>query len=575
MDYFERKLQKPQKEENYIQHQGVDYDGSDSLITEVFDEPIQLRTQKGVEQVKRSMIYIVSKRIDERTFLKIGASKSTSSSTGGRLSDVQTMLIPGLENGGFKLLYIFIYPYETLTGESYSISIEKALHKHLRYDSDYKSTVLQFASGNPSEWFLPEPNGYKSFLKFVLDYIGVQVPTPEASYHFYTEIGGELGLVRRRKSDVVKVSTRENILQFRHDYVQRRAKQLRDDYNSKMNKAQNVGNIAYFKERLLRPSTTPLGNNVTVLDVKYHSGGSTRTKIHGQYYVQIHRKGRTKAKISACFRDDDGGEWTHVANVLAYMNKLGTLEEAGLTTNHQHYARGAIEKAKDLLKKYHSKDNVLFRKAEMGWIIGRNVIDKNGDKFQAVELVMNDNGQRVTAVKFKPDKGDGFKIAQPRVAIQLAVEYHQDEKSVHHAITDDFIDNTITTAYKKGDFIRFESKYFVDVETQQALPEESIAIVLNDAYEKFDKMTSKVGLFYDLLFEHELWYLNSKDVDEKSKLLQPNRKADHRSIVSFLKNVSVYRNRIIDALRKYKVPMKVTRKRAVRSTNVTRKRLKV
>ena len=189
--HSQRKLQRHETEERYIRNQGVDYNGSDPMITEVFDEPFKLSTQNGTEDVKRSLIYIISKVVDERTFIKIGASKSTRSSTGGRLGDVQTILLPGLENSGFKLLYIFIYPYQTLTGESYSENIERALHKYLRYEDTFKTSILQFPSGYPSEWYLPEPDEYKKFISFVLDYIGVQVPIPEASYHFYTQ-GGKM-----------------------------------------------------------------------------------------------------------------------------------------------------------------------------------------------------------------------------------------------------------------------------------------------------------------------------------------------------------------------------------------------
>lgn len=569
MNYHDRKRQRPQKEW-YIHNQGVEYNGGDAIFTEVFDQPILLNTQNGTENVKRSMIYIISKVIDGRTFLKIGASKSTKSSTGGRLSDAQTFLLPGLEKIGFKVLYIFIYPYQTLTGEGYSENIEKALHTYLRNDAKYKWTVMQFATGNPSEWYLPEARGYKRFIEFILAYIGVQVPIPEASYHFFTE--GRHSKPRRI-ADVVRVSSNAEILKFRHDYMKHK-EEVRELNKTNANvKSQGVGNVGYFRERLLRPvngQLPPLGDDIDILDVKYHRGATNQSEVHGQYYVKIAR--RKNAQIQH-FTNDKGEEWTHISIVLTVMSDLGTLNDYRLTTNHSHYDKGPIMRAMDILKKYNSKDNVLFRKSDLSWLIGRVVIDKNENQFQATELVMNKTGNLVVAVKFKPDRGGGMKTAQPRVAMKMAIEYHQGVKTKDYAITDDYIDQTVKPKYKMGDFIQFDSHYFVDEETGNTLPEKSVAMVLKDAYRDFDSDTSKFDLFYDLLFEHELWFLNAKNVDDKSKKLGGGDRAK-QTIIGFLANVTTHRNRIIDVLKQYNLPTRATRKRrTIRPLgNVTRKR---
>jgi hypothetical protein len=559
-------MQRPQKEEKYIRHQGVDYDGSDPLITEVFDEPIQLQTQNGVEKVKRSLVYIISKQVDGRTFLKIGAGKSTLSSTGGRLGDIQTVLLPGLENSGFRLLYIFIYPYQTPVGNSYSESIEKTLHKYLRYESTYKSTVLRFPSGYHSEWYLPEPNQYKNFLEFVFDFISVQIPFPEASHHFYTQPGGgALGMVRRRKSNFMEVSTREAILKFRQNFLKYKSN------TTEMHKAERekkAGNITYFKRRLLKPNTSPLGGEYTILDVIYQRGATTNNKIHGEYYVLFRRNTKRRSKLTVYFNDEHG-DWTHISEVLAHMHKLGTLEQFELSTNYHHYARGPIERAKQMLQKYHADDNVGFKKSELGWLIGRDVIDKNNEKFKASKLVMS--GQRVSAVQYKRERDGAIKTAKPRVAMKLTIDYFHGEISKDHAITDDFKEAVVATTYVKDDFIEFNPNYFIDESTKKNIPERSVALVLKDAYYDFDKATKQPELFYDLLFEHEIWFLRASDVDANSTILTSNQK--HLiTITAFLSNVSQHRNRIIHLLDKYKLPVRATRRKSVAPKRRTQRR---
>lgn len=568
MDYGERQKQKAVPEESYIKTQGIDYNGGDDMLTEIFEEPngAILHTHSGARSVKRSMIYVISKNVDGRTFIKIGASRSTKSNTGGRLGDAQTMLIPGLRNAGFKVIYIFIYPFETLTGESYSESIEKSLHWHLRHETDYKETVLKFPTGNPSEWYLPEPKKYKEFFNEVLEYLSLQLPVPEAAYHFYRQ-----GLRNRRTEGVVKETTKEDKLHYRHDFTKKKKDGEELHKKDLEDKAKKKGNLKYFRERLLKRSGNPLGvgENMRVKEVMYHSGKSRDSRIHGNYYVKVGCENADdceRERIPVRFTDDEGGEWSQMSNVLTFMKEVKTLGLYDLTTNYNHYHKGPIMRAAEILKLYHSDDNILLRKSNLEWLLGRRIRDSNDEEFEAVELIPNDATKRVTAVKYEPVKGGTAKEINPRMAIEMAIDFHKGNKS-KHTIDDRFKfvpPKKVKTKYKKGDFIQFNKGYFKDDLTNKSLDEKYVALVLKDAYPDFDEEVNGFDVFYELLFQHELWFLNSKSVDSNSVKL-----SDEGVIMGFLATVTIYRNRLSSHLQQYGLPTSEVRNRTQKVVNRT------
>lgn len=524
------------------------------MISEVFDEPLVLNTRndhqmREARSINRSFLYIISKRVDQRTFLKIGAGKSTHANTGGRLGDIQTVLLPGLQNIGFKLWYIFIYPYQTAEGDSYSVNIEKALHKYLRGESDYKSSVLQFASNYPSEWYLPEPNDYKGFIDFVLSYISVQIPFPEASYHFYMEPSGS-GLQPRRSNDFLQPSERSEILQFRQDFAERKREGQQMIKQYKHDREKRKGNLKYWKRKLIGQS---LGKEIDISDVFYYKGPTKSAKIHGKYYVNVKRKTRKK-KLPIDFTDDNREEWTSVSNVLEHMKTLGLLEQNDLTDNYNHYANGPIEWAKTMLARYKEEDNIKFKKRDLGWLIGREVIDKNGKRFRVVDLdADNTNARRVLGVRLKNEKGE-LKTAAPRVVMKLSIDFQKGVKTTDYEITDDYVSEKAIAKYTKGDFVEFQPNYFKDATTGNKDTNTYVAMIFKPPYEHFHAEKNEPALFYDLLFEHEIWRLRADSVDANVRRLHETKVKDRARIGGFLANLTVYRSRIGAILKRFAMP---------------------
>ena len=98
-----------------------------------------------------------------------------------RITGAQTFLIPGLQNIGFKLHFLFIYkealhPY---SNTKYAKLIEQKIHESI--SAKYSTYVMNFASSYKSEWYLPE-HSYLDFFDFILGVVSVQDPLPEKSY---------------------------------------------------------------------------------------------------------------------------------------------------------------------------------------------------------------------------------------------------------------------------------------------------------------------------------------------------------------------------------------------------------
>ena len=121
-----------------FQNQGIDYSTTEQLVSELFDDehfPQKIRTFQDEEPVDviRSYIYIISKVVDGRTFIKIGMSNfEARQKLATRLESAQTFLIPGLENGGFKLHNIFFYRREAkhVASTPFAQLVEQGLHKN-------------------------------------------------------------------------------------------------------------------------------------------------------------------------------------------------------------------------------------------------------------------------------------------------------------------------------------------------------------------------------------------------------------------------------------------------------------
>jgi hypothetical protein len=151
--------------------------------------------------------------------------------------------------------------------------------------------------------------------------------------------------------------------------------------------------------------------------------------------------------------------------------------------------------------------------------------------------------------------------------MEMAIDFHRGNQS-KHAIDDKFkfvAPKKVKTKYKKGDFIQINKGYFTDDETKKPLNERYVALVLKDAYQDFDEESKDFDQFYELLFQHELWFLNSKSVDQNSVKLCNNKGA----IMGFLATVTIYRNRLSSYLQEYGLPTSEVRNGTRKVVNQT------
>lgn len=575
--YQRRKTQKKGRDSASIKNDGIDYNGSDPLISELFDTdllPTEIKTKSSVEKLKRSYIYIISKKIDGRTFLKIGVSNTTSL----RLGSLQTALVPGLKNIGFRLHYLFFYKHESSDGSStFAENIEQHLHKLLRNHDSYKNMVIHFPTNKPSEWYLPDE--YRDFIEFILSFISVQTPAPEEGYHFFVKNNKN---TREFKTEFLREVTRQEVLQYRRDHIKVKEGIM---IERKLTQEQNLfkkGSKAYFVKKLIGSPIDVLGGDYIVGDIYYHKGKTDSVRLHGNYYAKISRKvSKTKKHkndsdiesfIQLSYSEKVGDEtnyWTHIFNLLGKMKEIGTLEPAGLLSNFNHYFSQPIVDAKRLVSSFSNTD-VTLKQSQVEWIIGRHVTDKNDRVYVANSLSKVTSSGYIDKVIFAPvdsktmlREADGKEISSNViVAMTLAIE-HYENKAPSYDIDEDYDKLGETkTKYRMYDFVKFDENYFKDFETNEPIQDEFIGIIMQN-YDKFDKETEQYKNYYDVLFEDEMWRLESDSVEQNSKeFSNPVKK---KKFVARLKNE---RKLISKVMKELGLKTKLTR---IQTRSITRK----
>ena len=117
-------------------------------------------------------IYIISKTINDQIYFKVGEGGKGESKGLGRLGDAQTYLIPGLEDAGYKVHFVFFFR-KNLNINSIYIGqyIEQTVHKILR--TYFQPINISYPNDKPSEWYLlSKKQDELFFIGFVFDIIG-------------------------------------------------------------------------------------------------------------------------------------------------------------------------------------------------------------------------------------------------------------------------------------------------------------------------------------------------------------------------------------------------------------------
>ena len=177
-----QKISKTDKEHEKalaVSNHGIEFDGSDENIKTMFGKLIN--SEDGEEQFI-NYIYVISKKVDNRTFIKVGVSEKYSEKDPlSRIRQGQTFLLPGLENIGFKIHYIYKYVQakNKYNQKPHVMIVEGKLHELIR--AKYSSYVMNFMSGVVSEWYLPDESYFVLF-NFIRGVICAQKEMPSMIY---------------------------------------------------------------------------------------------------------------------------------------------------------------------------------------------------------------------------------------------------------------------------------------------------------------------------------------------------------------------------------------------------------
>ena len=530
ISYNARKTQDTGKDDKYIQDDGIEYDATKPMIRELFDERVlseDVYTSSGVERVRKSYMYVISKVIDKRTFIKIGISRISNTSVSTRLGFLHTALIPGLKNIGFKLHYLFFYGYESKEkGSTFAENIEKDLHKVLQNHKQYKKTVIKFPSSNFSEWYLPNSNKSKEFMDFVVSYISVQTPFPEEAYHFYLKDGKDN---KETNQEFIKEGTKNMIRNFRKDYVKLKGEILKKYQLTKQETDRKRGSKQYYTKKLVKKDISP---SFEVHDIYYHKQATDDLRTFQSYYCLVVNKldPTSKPNMFIDFTESKQGNvhyYSHIRNVLEKLNLEDRLDELELRSNYNHYFESPLDDIRKVLDSVTIQSKITFDRSKVEWCVGRYLRDKDDGVYVVKDLTTKPNNPRkvksINVVQvtdsLKPIIPEKMTKARPLIVLRLILDF-QDDKIPEYSISDsskEIVKKPVNTKYDKHDFIKFRSKYFKDEDTGKGIQERYIGIILQSYYD-YDEESNYV-MFYDILFENELWKLETKSVDQHSDLL--------------------------------------------------------
>ena len=603
ISYIQRKTQqRSSRDGSWIQNQGIDYSTTEQLVSELFDDehfPQKIRTFQDEEPVDviRSYIYIISKVVDGRTFIKIGMSNfgNTRQKLATRLESAQTFLIPGLENGGFKLHNIFFYRREAkhVASTPFAQLVEQGLHKKLKYK--FERAVIYMPSGTKSEWYLPDKDKYREFFDMAFVYINSQIPQPEEAYLFYVDKAKDQ-LVRQHKDQFMPKITREDIIEHRGEQLEQKKHERARAVLLGKDKALKRGSKQYFKDKLILSQKgtgtgtgtsappPPLGQELRIVDIYYHNKQSTNVMKFREYYAQVEAVSGEKPSelpsgkgIILTFSTENAKKekryYTHIRNVLEYMKHVSkTMEHETykmLAHNYNHYYSEPIKQAKALLER-NIGERRRFKMSKQEWLIGRFLRDNKDDLYRVTGLSRDPADsvyvKNVLCRKIQGGSADyeyvvGSKDIKvdPHVAIQLVVDYYDDVKyetldySIDHVVQDDGSGQQESLSNQEHsvlDFVLINRNYFS--QGGKKLPDQFVGVITQKKWNFTENKDTgkKVSEYqYDILFENgETWEFGMEEVHKNSKLLK-----DKSKIQKFIKETKKNKNVIRRLCEKYRI----------------------
>ena len=151
---------------------GLDYRGDHPLF-KIGNRKI--RNENLNSHTSTTYIYIISKVVSGNLYFKVGEGgkndyTNREKETPGRLGDAQTFLIPGLEEIGYKVHYVFYFyrDFHPYNKDSYiGTYMEKRLHEVLQII--FPQMVIRFPTDKTSEWYKVNEDEVNFFIGFILD----------------------------------------------------------------------------------------------------------------------------------------------------------------------------------------------------------------------------------------------------------------------------------------------------------------------------------------------------------------------------------------------------------------------
>lgn len=544
---------------SFLVTEGIDYIRNEPLLLTVFNsDTAALNSGNDKEQprrFRRSYIYVISKKVDGRTFIKVGFSDvgSSKSTINTRLESAQTFLIPGLKNAGFKIHYLFFYKLETKdSGQSLAHIIEKRIHEHLR--NDYETAVIYFGNNEKSEWYLPSKSQYKRFFEFIIKLLSLQIPTPHESYRFSIENGKKT----RQFIKTITEHTREEIIKYRFDLLKFKKTARAKANVLEVQALSRKGSKAHFTKILIeniKNNEPPLGNNTDIVSIYSHNTKSNANYKFQNIYVRLQSKNKDPPEVNNLIVDKSDPKetvyYSHIGNILDKMNELDSLKTYSLESNYHFYNNRPIKMAKYNLEREFGHGHE-YKNDHCEWLIGRIARDSTNTLYKAIDIKFRRNSRVIvekivfkeldkTTMKFAAT--NNIVNADPYIAIQLVVHYHDNDHDVHikHEITTPDTRKIIRrtdTKYDQYQIVRFDPLFFTKTITDNRGNEKSekdtkeyYGVILNnfmgDRYNKDTKKT-EFGHHYDVLMKSytgkdEIMVLPVKTVDENTTIPRSDR----------------------------------------------------
>ena len=221
----------------------------------VFSELFETQVKSDGTIYQTSYIYVISKYISNKRYFKLGSGSRSMK----RMNDANTYTIPGEgASRSFRVHFLFFWPISPYKRE-YAEMIEREGHSVLR--GQFPTFNIKFATGNPSEWYLPRLQ--ERFFEYTKGLIAVQRPSVAVAYKF-TEKN------RMHITRMMKATRKYQKFAVDHDKVLKQIKITKVAQGEE--KAKTRGNSQYYRKALVGETFRDDGRLWQIQDIKYSQG---------------------------------------------------------------------------------------------------------------------------------------------------------------------------------------------------------------------------------------------------------------------------------------------------------------